>query len=179
MDISVASAAGERWYAGCPVRPVAARRGRAEDTQTVLISSVVNNGLIPALDATLAFLNARLDVISENIANADTPGYRTKHLDAGAFQRALGQALERRDPRPGSPLKFSDTSEFHQNRDGKLVFTPSTEPQENLLFHDGSDMSIERQMKDLAETVMMHQTAVELLRGQYEGLKKAISGRNL
>jgi len=145
----------------------------------VFINAVANNQSIPALDATLAFLTARLDVISENIANADTPGYRTKHLDAPAFQQALGQAIKHRDPRPGSPLKISGTSEFRQDSNGKLVFTPSTEPQENILFHDGSDMSIEQQMKDLAATVMMHQTAVELLRGQYESLKKAISGRNI
>jgi flagellar basal-body rod protein FlgB len=125
----------------------------------------------------LSFLNARLDVLADNIANADTVGYRTKILDAGAFQRALRRAIDEIDPAPGSPLRFRGTRQFRQDRTGDLVFTPAEEPPQNILFHDRSDMRIETQMKELAETAMMHQAAVELLRGQYDGLKKAISGQ--
>jgi len=147
------------------------------ETTGVLIEDVVNSGRIPALDSMLSFLSARLDVIADNIANADTVGYRTKILDPQPFQEALKRAIERQDPRPGSPLRLQSTRQFHQDREGKLVFTPAHEPQENILFHDRSYMRIESQMKALAETVMMHQAAVELLRGQYDGLKKAIAGQ--
>ena len=143
----------------------------------VFLEGVVNSGRIPALDSMLSFLNARLDAIADNIANADTVGYRTKVLDAGAFQQALKEAIDGRDPRPGSPLEFRSTPQFHQNRDGTLAFTPVSEPPENILFHDRSDMRIESQMKDLAETAMMHQAAVELLRGQYDSLRSAITGQ--
>ena len=142
----------------------------------VLIDGVVNSGPIPALDSMLSFLSARLDTIADNIANADTVGYRTKNLDAGAFQEALARAIQERDPAPGSPLRFKSTRELSQGPDGKLLFTASHRPQENILFHDRSDMRIETQMKNLAETVVMHQAVIELLRGRYEGLKKAITG---
>ena len=62
----------------------------------MFFDGVVNTGSIPAMDKTLTFLQARLDMIAENIANADTPGYRTKQLDAKAFQRALGDAMAKR-----------------------------------------------------------------------------------
>lgn len=143
----------------------------------MLIEDVVNSGRIPALDSMLSFLAARLDVIADNIANADTVGYRTKILDPQLFQETLKRAIDDRDTSAGSPLRFRSTRQFHQDRDGKLMFTPAHEPQENILFHDRSDMRIEGQMKALAETVMMHQAAVELLRGQYDGLKKAIAGQ--
>jgi len=141
------------------------------------MDGVVNSGSIPALDSMLSFLSARLDLIAENVANADTVGYRTKHLDTGAFQNALGRAMRERGPTPGSPLEFKSHPEFRQEAGGKLLFTPSYLPQENILFHDRSDMRIETQMKDLAETVMMHQVVIELLQGQYGALKKAIRGQ--
>jgi flagellar basal-body rod protein FlgB len=140
------------------------------------MDGVVNSGSIPALDSMLSFLSARLDMIAENVANADTVGYRTKQLDTAAFQNALARAVRQRDPTPGSPLPFRSHAEFRQEPGGKLLFTPSHLPQENILFHDRSDMRIESQMKDLAETVMMHQAVIELLRGQYGALKKAIKG---
>ena len=143
----------------------------------MLFEGVVNGGSIPAMDQTLTFLRARLEMIAENVANVDTPGYRTKHLDAKAFQQALGEAMRRRDPRPGSPFELPGTEQFRLDRHGYLQVTPTSEPQENILFHDGTEMSIERQMADLAETQMMHQTVVTLLKGRYDGLKKAIAGR--
>ena len=143
----------------------------------MLLNDVVNSGRIPALDSMLSFLSARLDVIADNIANADTVGYRTKILDPQPFQAALKRAIDERDPSTGSPLRFQSTRQFHQDQDGKLVFTPAYEPQENILFHDRSDMCIESQMKALAETTMMHQVAIELLREQYDDLKKAITGQ--
>jgi flagellar basal-body rod protein FlgB len=145
----------------------------------MLFEGVVNGGSIPAMDQTLTFLRARLEMIAENVANADTPGYRTKHLDAKAFQQALGEAMRRHDPRPGSPFELTGTEQFRLDGGGHLQVTPTSEPQENILFHDGTEMSIERQMADLAETQMMHQTVVTLLKDKYDGLQKAIIGRNV
>ena len=145
----------------------------------IRMDGVVNVGTIPALDKTLAFLSARMETIAENIANADTPGYRTKRLDAAKFQRALQRAMDERDPTPGSALRISASDEFRETAGGRLIFTPIHRPQENIFFHDRSDMRIEEQMKDLAETTMMHQAVVELLKGHYDGLKKAINGRNI
>jgi flagellar basal body rod protein FlgB len=54
--------------------------------------------------------------------------------------------------------------------------TPTTEPAENLLFHDHTNMRIEEQMAMLAENAMMHQTVTELLRGKFETMLKAIRG---
>ncbi len=64
-----------------------------------------------------------------------------------------------------------------KNSQGILEVTPSVEPAENIFFHDGTNMSLERQMSDLAETGMMQDLATTLLRGEYAGLRKAIRGR--
>jgi flagellar basal body rod protein FlgB len=52
-------------------------------------SSITDRGAGPALVATMAFSEAKLEVLAENVANGQTPGFRAKQLDARAFQHAL------------------------------------------------------------------------------------------
>lgn len=142
------------------------------------LADLVNRNSIPVLEKMVAFTEARQRMLAENIANVDTPGYRTKHLDVDAFQKALRGAVEaRRESGATSPLKLEGTREFGLDPAGKLWIAPSEEPAENVLFHDGTNIRIERQMAMMAENAMMHQTAVELLKTRFEGLLKAIRGR--
>ncbi len=142
----------------------------------MFISNVTDRGATPALVKTLAFNEARLNMIAENIANSNTPGYRTKRLDAGAFQRSLGEALDARGGDPNKPFVIGRSREVRTDASGFLRVTPSEHPVENILFHDGTNMSLERQMADLAETGMAHQLAMALLDGRFEGIRKAIRG---
>ncbi len=138
---------------------------------------LVNRETVPALEKMLAFTEARQRMLAENVANVDTPGYRTKHLDAVAFQKALRRALDARGRTGAAAFELKGTDEFRQDADGRLVVTPSEEPAENVLFQDGTNVRIERQMAMMAENAMMHQAATELLRTRFEGLLKAIRGR--
>jgi flagellar basal-body rod protein FlgB len=125
----------------------------------------------------LAFTQARHRMLTENVANVDTPGYQTKHLDAKAFQRALREALDTRAQTGSQSLEIRSDRQFHQDRVGQLVVTPTVQPPENVLFHDQTNMRIEKQMAMLAENAMMHQTVTELLRGKFQELLNAIRGR--
>ena len=116
-------------------------------------------------------------MLAENIANIDTPGYKTKQLDAKAFQKALGVAMKRRDGDHQAPFKLESTRQVRQKRDGSVEFNPSTHPTENILFHDDTNASLERQMALLAENGMTYQLATQLLGGRYDGMLKAIRGR--
>ena len=131
---------------------------------------------MPALVKTLAFNQARLKMIAENVANSETPGYRAKQLDVKAFQQALREALETRQGNLRRPLTVRSGREVTTDEHGVLTVTPSERPVENVLFHDGTNMSIERQMADLAETGMTQELVAALLRGRFEGLRKAIRG---
>ncbi len=142
----------------------------------MFISNVTDRGATPALVKTLAFNEVRLATIAENIANSQTPDYRTKQLDTRAFQRALRKALETRGGDPGKPFVIDAGRELRTDAHGFLQVTPTEQPVENILFHDGTNMSLERQMADLAEIAMAHEFAATLLRGRFEGLRKAIRG---
>ncbi len=142
----------------------------------MFISNITDRGATPALVKTMAFNEARLKMIAENIANAETPGYRTKQLDARAFQAALRDALEARGSDPNKPFVVQAGDEVTTDQQGFLKVTPTDKPVENILFHDGTNMSIERQMAALAETGMTHELMTSLLRDRFEGLRKAIRG---
>ena len=140
------------------------------------VSNLTNGGPIPLLEKTLAFAEARQRMLATNIANLTTPGYRAKQLDEGAFQSALAEAAKKREERGGA-FKLEATREFRVDEQGLLELTPSENPAENLLFQDGTNASIERQMAQLAENAMLNQVSAELLKGYFDGLSKAIRGR--
>ena len=142
----------------------------------MFVSSVTDRGATPALVKTLAFNQARLKMIAENVANIHTPGYRAKQLDTKAFQRSLREALDARCRDPKKPFVVEAGREVGTDRYGHLQVTPSQTPVENVLFHDGTNLSVERQMADLAETGMAHELFTTLLKDKFDGLKKAIRG---
>lgn len=140
------------------------------------LSDITGGGAIPMLEKTLAFTEARNRMLSENIANVTTPGYRTKQLSVESFQAALKEASERRTSEDKA-FRLASTDEFGVDDMGLLQTRPSEEPAENLLFQDGTNARIERQMAMLAENAMMNQVTTEILKGYYGGISKAIRGR--
>jgi flagellar basal-body rod protein FlgB len=142
----------------------------------MLFVSLVNSGPTPVLERMLSFTGARHRMLVENIANIDTPSYRTRQLDTKAFQKALGGAVDRRSSR-AEPLAIQGTRQFQQSSTGQLEVTPTEAPPENILFHDQTNMRVERQMAMLAENTMMHQIAADRLKGRYDELLSAIRGR--
>ena len=143
----------------------------------MFISNVTDRGATPALIQMWSFTQSRHQMIAENVANWGNPQYKAKQLDVPAFQKALGKALKDRGGNPNTPFALPATRQFRQVGPGRLRVTPSELPPENILFHDGSNMSIEQQMSDLAENAMMHEAVTALLKGRFAGLRKAIAGR--
>jgi len=143
----------------------------------MLIRSVVNDAKIQVYEHMLAFTRAKHSVHVENVANALTPGYRAKHLDAADFQRSLKKAVDNRGDSRSARVVLPDTKQVRSGDDGRLTFTPTTRPAENILFHDGTNVRIEHEMSEMAENAMTHQLVTELLKGEYDGLNKAIFGQ--
>ncbi len=142
----------------------------------MFVSDIMSGGATPMLEKTLAFTEARNRVLATNIANITTPGYRTKQLDVSAFQATLKEASARRAEQ-GGEFELPDTAQCCTDSAGLLRVTPSETPADNLLFQDGTNARIERQMAMLAENTMMNQACAELLKGRFDGLTKAIRGR--
>lgn len=143
----------------------------------MFLSAVTNHGAMPALAKAMKFAEARMGVIADNVANIHTPGYRAKTLDPRGFQRALRDALEAKNGDPRRPLLIDNGRELRTDRQGRLQVRPGALPAQNVLFHDGTNLSLERQMADLAETTMSHELAATLWKSGMDRLRTAIRGR--
>jgi flagellar basal-body rod protein FlgB len=142
----------------------------------VFLSDVTSGTPISMLEKTLSFTGSRNRMLAENIANILTPGYRTKQLDVSAFQKALGDAAKKRAEGGGS-FQMESTRQLGLDEAGMLKVTPSEAPPENLLFQDGTNARIERQMSMLAENTIMTQASTSLLQQYYRTISEAIRGR--
>ncbi|HBK92275.1 MAG TPA: hypothetical protein DDZ68_11445 [Parvularcula sp.] len=125
-----------------------------------LSKSSVLAGLAQRLD----FLAARTSVISENIANADTPGYIARDLAAPAFEARLSGALRVSDPRHLQPGGRSGGSAApHLAPDGEASLS-------------GNQVSIETQMMKLSETRMDYGLVSSIYRKSVELMRLAVRG---
>ena len=59
-----------------------------------------NIGLFQAMGAKMSFLDQRQKVLSQNVANADTPGYRPHDLVEVDFGQVLGQVTKSNNIHP-------------------------------------------------------------------------------
>ncbi len=143
----------------------------------MIFADIVNRGTLPAVEKLMAYTEARQRVLAENVANIDNPHYRAKHLDTKAFQRSLREAINQQKETRSPTFQLADGSDFRVGKDGRLRVMPTERPADNVLFHDHTNASVEKQMALMGENAAMHQTAAELLRGRFEGLLKAIRGR--
>jgi flagellar basal-body rod protein FlgB len=132
-------------------------------------SSWLSDSTIPALEQSIAFAQRRHTLLAGNIANLDVPDYRTRDLSVNDFQDALRSSIQ------------SQQSDFHQSP-GSAVQSPSRQTaQEKLrdvrnqiLYHDGNDISLEQQVTEISKNQMMHDTAIALMRSQFQTLQAAI-----
>lgn len=109
------------------------------------------DGIAGSLERYLDVLSARQKLVASNIANADTPGYRTRDLDFQSEFRSLLQA--------GSPN----------------VVEVAGLPMKN----DGNNVNVDREARLLAENALRFNVASNLLREQIRTLRSAIQeGRN-
>jgi len=149
---------------------------RTREGVAMFLTDVTNSNAVAMLEKTLAFTEARNKMLAANIANATTPEHRTKQLDTASFQAALRDAAERRGA-PNEPFQIAEHEQFEADEQGYLKVRPTDEPAENLLFHDGTNARIERQMAQLAENTLMNRVATDLLRDQFQRISSAIRGR--
>ncbi len=121
---------------------------------------------LAALEQTLTFAQRRHELLAGNLANLDTPGYRSRDLDVNEFQNALAESIQRGSEvqaMHGSPLTRDD------------LYTGPRAATEQVVFHDQSDVSMEQQVTELAKNQHLHGLAITTMRSQFALLRAAIT----
>ncbi len=124
------------------------------------------------LELSLRGRAARHEVLSANIANVDTPGYRPRDLDFNAAMRA---AAESSAPVTGEIPQRSDASASPGLNLQSAIYEPeypdSRHGEDRL---DGNAVSLDRQMALLTENSLAYETSLTLLSRAMAALRYAI-----
>ena len=126
----------------------------------------------------MRFASQRHGMITNNIANLDTPNYRMQDVSVEDFQSRLGEAIDARRKAFGGvrgELTWRPTRELQGKDPTQMTLRPTE--QGGLLYHDRATRDLERTMQDLVENTAMYQLAANLYSSHSRLLKSAISER--
>lgn len=114
--------------------------------------SVMDTPQLTLVESFLDVATVRHSLLVSNIANIDTPGYRTQDIDFhGELVRALSQE-------PGAPV------------------APVVREVQGLLSRpDGNNVSVDREGLLLAETQLKYQVAVQAMRAEFSLIRAAVN----
>lgn len=127
--------------------------------------------IFQALVRRMQWLGQRQNVLSQNIANTDTPGYRPQDLKQGPFERVLARAVAAVQPAATHPAHLQGRSAQPGAvgaKDQRHTF--ETAP-------SGNAVVIDEQLIKVAETQMSHQTMTNLYRKHTQMLRAALGSR--
>ncbi len=131
----------------------------------------MSDGFDPIIGALNTSLNLRLvnqNVISANIANADTPGYKAKTMEfEGALRDALGV---------GNHLPPAETNSHHLAHHATDPVHPEIYDDPNGVESlDGNTVDRAAEMSKMAENQILYDASTEMLKRKLGMLKYAIS----
>jgi flagellar basal-body rod protein FlgB len=142
--------------------------------------SMIDDPMVRALGRFLDVDVARLKLITSNLANVDTPGFRTSDLD---FRAELARASAQASGGEEGNLAFADYAasgyvpQSHvPQSDVQQSYAPIVRRVRGLLERpDGNNVSVERESLLLAETQMKFNLGVQLLKDEFHGISQAIN----
>ena len=109
------------------------------------------------LEKYLSLTNKRQTVVAANMANVDTPGYRTQDID---FQHEFEHAMNRLGGAGSSPTANVSV----HNVQGLLERA------------DGNNVDMDRESMLMSETQLQYQVGTQLMKSRFHQLLSAING---
>ena len=143
-----------------------------------MISNMFDASTLPVLEQVVSFTQARHGVLAGNIANIDTPGYKSRDLSVQTFQSRLKEAVDARHRAAESPSYAVNAA---------LAGKPSGTSQDNwqyvretnddILFHDDHDVNLETQVTEISKNQAQHNLALTIMNAQFRLLRAAVTER--
>jgi len=109
----------------------------------------------------------RLEMISSNLANADTPNYKARDLD---FRAALQHATE------GNEVRLRRTSNAHfahaeNGVTGEPLYRMPSQPS-----LDGNTVDPQLEQAAFSQNAIQYQASLDFLNARFRGLRTALTG---
>ncbi|MEQ6375319.1 flagellar basal body rod protein FlgB [Bacillaceae bacterium S4-13-58] len=118
---------------------------------------------IQNLERSLDYASAKNKVISQNIANIDTPGYKAKSVE---FKNVLESTLDAKRTNP-KHIPFQNDN---------LVPYRIKEQQTTAYNHNGNNVDIDKEMTELAKNQIYYQALVDRINGKFNSLETVLKG---
>ena len=129
---------------------------------------------IPLLDVLrerMSWLSARQNVLSQNVANADTPGYSAQDLKPLDFGKVLQQSTEPDAFRGGLALTDPRHISISTSQAGGFETSASADTNPSST---GNSVSVEEEMMKVADTQVQYQAATDLYAKAISMMRTAI-----
>ena len=117
------------------------------------------------LENSLDYSSMKQKVISQNIANVDTPNYKAKNVTTRSFREALQASIDsyRTDQRH---------FEFSTKSNNSAIVT-----QQNVTYNNnGNSVDIDKEMTALATNQIYYNAVTDRLSGKFSSLQNVIRG---
>lgn len=125
------------------------------------------------LAASINMRQLRHNIISSNVANAETPNYHAKKLD---FEDALSRALDVDNLRG---VSVTHGEHFPISGSGMAGIRPDIyENPEGAINNDGNTVDLEKEMTALTENNLLYKSALQLINKKMAALKYAATEGN-
>lgn len=119
-----------------------------------------------AMERSFGALWQRMQVITTNITNEDTPGYKAKRLQfEGALRSQIEQAERSKGITRAQKVGIINSTNTRVYNDPGLAVRA-----------DGNNVNIDNEHIELARVQLQYQALKEKINGHYSSLKYAISG---
>lgn len=134
--------------------------------------------VLALLRQSMSFNSERQRVISENVANANTPGYTAKDLDESEFNRAVQRQLRSHEAGNGpSRVRMLTSEAGHMS--GSAVGSASrnweaSDAPDSETTVNGNSVVLEEQMVRAQETRMQYESALTLYQKSLGLIRMAI-----
>lgn len=126
---------------------------------------------IPGLNHALDVASKKNEVISKNIANVDTPGYKAKDID---FRKTMQEFFS-----GGDNISLKVTNQNHIPSSNNVFDLDSAVYEQNnpSLRNDGNDVNLDYEMSQMSSNAVKYSMYSQITGTEFSRLKSAITGR--
>lgn len=126
-----------------------------------LFSNTINS-----LERAISQSTAKQKVITNNIANVDTPNYKAQEV---RFTNALSNEMQK--------LQATKTNAKHVDFGGSNTSGYRVVTKNNTNYqHNGNNVDIDQEMTEMAKNQIQYNALIERLSGKFNSLKTVIKG---
>ncbi|MEO8225375.1 MAG: flagellar basal body rod protein FlgB [Gammaproteobacteria bacterium] len=119
----------------------------------------------------LGLANQRLELLADNVANADTPNYKARDIDFRAAMQDAGQGGGQGD----LPMLTTRPGHLQISGAGPNTTTPLYRVPEQPTL-DGNTVDSQKENAAIADTSVRYQATLTFLSSRIRGLRDAITG---